>query len=154
MGWRFMAALPLMAAASWVICTGLIGKKEYENVKLEEDCVRYIERALPKILRNWSYAEWKSRASSELLLSVNHKRFQRDFKENRQVFGYLRQIRTPVGRVEVDTRGGVSETIGYYTSPVRFEMGSADIAMRLVKRAGGWKFQQFSVRSDLTPLAD
>lgn len=149
-----MVALPVMAVAAWCICTGLIGKGEVENFRLEDDCVRFIRKSLPKILNDWSVSEWKVRATNELKLSVKMKDVEKRFKENRRTFGAIRQIRSTNGHVDVDNSGGVPETVGYYTSTVRFEGGTADVAMRIVKRAGGWKFQQFSVRSDMATRDD
>ena len=147
-------AMPLMAVASWWICSGLIGKKEAEIVHLETDCVRYIEKALPQIVGVWSYPEWKSRATVELLNSLKQKRVKKDFVSYRRVFGELKRLERPIGRVDVDNTGGVPETYGYYTASAKFATGRANIAMRLVKRAGGWKFQQFRIRSEATAAAD
>lgn len=143
-----------MAMASWWICTGLIGKKDADSARLESDCVRYIEKALPPIVETWDYAQWKARVSSEFFISEKPKRVQKDFKTYRAVLGELRGIERPIGQVDEDHRGGVTEIIGYYSARARFEFGSANIVMRLVKRGGGWKFQQFRVRSDALPSAD
>lgn len=143
-----------MAAASLWICTGLIGAKEATTVRNETDCVRWISRALPAILTDWNLEAWESRASTELRNSVRKAQVDKDFKLYRRVLGGLVRMEKPVGRVETDDRGGVQETIGYYTTYARFEHGSSNIAMRLVKRSGGWKFQQFKVRSELIPSRD
>lgn len=143
-----------MAMASWWICNSLLGRGEAENVRLETDCVRYIEQALPAIVHKWSYFEWKRRATSELQMSVNLKEVQQRFRDYPTQLGTVRMIGHPIGRVEVDDRGGINETIGYYTSTMRCSKGYADVAMRLCKRAGGWKFQAFSIRSAAVPDED
>lgn len=143
-----------MAVSAWIICSGLIGKEEVEQVRLEEGCQRYIEKALPPILESWNFAEWKRRASSELLASSNLKRLAKEFKDYPKLLGEPKRISKPVGRVVVDESGGISETLGLYTVSCRFEMGHADIAVRVVKRKGGWKFQQFMIRSDALPSSD
>lgn len=153
-GWRFLVAIPCMAITSWWICTGLIGQQEVENQQLDEDCQRYIEKALPRILRSWNFDEWKLRATAELQASVNMKRLQRDYKGYRTLFGEFRRVSRPVGKIMVDNSGGVPETLGIYSVSCRFEKGNADIAMKLVKRRGGWKFQQFMLRSDMVVTDD
>ena len=138
-----------MAMGAWWICTGLIGTHEVENARLDEDCKRYLSKALPPILNTWSFPEWSRRSTTELKASVNLKKWERDFKDYRRLFGELRRVTKPVGRIAVDDSGGVTETLGLYTVSCRFEKGTADIAMKLVKRQGGWKFQQFLIRSDM-----
>ncbi len=154
MGWRFVFAMPLMAAASWWICTTVIGQKEATLARDETDCVRYIKKALPQIITTWDYEEWNVRASSELQNSVRPKRVKANFANYKRMFGEMLDFETPIGRVETDDRGGIHETVGFYTAFARFENGRANITMRLVKRAGGWKFQQFRVRSDMVPSGD
>ena len=137
-----------MAVASWYICTGLIGKREAEGARLETDCVRYVSKAIPAILGHWKFPEWKKRATPELMNSVNLKKEARRFREFRQIFGELRKVGEPMGTVVSDDKAGYLEINGFYTVPLRFQRGNADLSVRLVKRGGGWKFQKFSLRSD------
>lgn len=137
-----------MGVAAYYICIAMIGPDVVNQHELERGCADYIQRALPPIVSTWSTQEWRERASSEMILATNMKKLEAQFKTNHKYFGEYRGMDAPTGYVVVDNRGGVSETIGYYSTIARFKIGSAHVNMRLVNRGGGWKFQRFTVRAD------
>lgn len=145
---KLVAGIPVMGVAAYYICITMIGPGVVSQVELERGCSDYVRRALPPILSTWSVKEWRARSSSELIASTNLKKLEEQFKLNKRHFGDYRGMDTPTGYVVVDNRGGVNETIGYYSTTARFKIGSAHVNMRLVNRGGGWKFQKFSMRAD------
>ncbi len=142
-----------MAALSWYICSSMIGHREAASYRLEEDCERYVRKAVPAILEKWDFEAWRSRCAGELLETLKMPRERRRFKDYKALFGEFRHAEEPRGSVVSDTSAGIVDISGYYTVPVRFSRGRADVTMKLIKRAGGWKFQRFMLRSDLIDSA-
>lgn len=139
-----------MGVAAYYICLNLIGPEIANHEKLEQGCADYVQKALPIIISSWSIDAWRERSSSELIVSTNVKKLTRQFNVYRKFLGEFRGMEVPTGYVIVDNSGGVNETIAFYSTRARYQVGSVDITLRLVKRGGGWKLQKFNVRSDHT----
>lgn len=149
MSLKLAAGVPIMGVASYYICLVLIGPEVKDHAKLEAACITYLQRALPPILTTWDIEEWRSRSSSELITSTNVKKLTKQFAVNKKYLGEFRGMDVPTGYVVVDNSGGINETLGFYSTRARFQVGSADISVRMVKRGGGWKFQKFYIRTDV-----
>jgi hypothetical protein len=138
-----------MGVASYYICLVLIGPEVKDLAWLESECTSYLQRALPPILTTWDIEQWRSRSSVELITATKVAKLQKQFAANDKYLGEFKGMDKPTGRVVVDNTGGINETIGFYSTRARFDVGSADISLKLVKRGGGWKFQKFYIRTDV-----
>lgn len=138
-----------MGVASYYMCLVLIGPEVKDLARLEAECTSYLQRALPPILTTWDIDEWRSRSSVELITSTKVGKLQKQFAANEKYLGEFKGMDKPTGNVVVDNSGGINETLGFFSTRARFQAGSADISLRLVRRGGGWKFQKFYLRTDV-----
>jgi hypothetical protein len=146
---RLLIVLCTVSIVSWLLCVGLIGRERGSFVKYDEDAKRYLKKALPKVATNWNYNQWRARAASELIISTNHKKLKKDFAHYEQTLGKLKRMEEPYGNITYQDIHGDRIMIGTYTCRLVYQNSTADVAVKLVRRGGGWKFQQFSVRSEM-----
>lgn len=146
---RAFAFIAAICFVSLQTCLQMIGPEQEKIAKRNKDCEEYILKALPKIIEDWKFSEWKSRATGELRLATDQNKLKNEFNTYRQVLGRFNKMDKPNGVVtELDVRGRLIPT-GAYSTRVHFRYTSADIIMKLVYRGGGWKFQAFAVQPDI-----
>ncbi|HZH97855.1 MAG TPA: hypothetical protein VEX38_02695 [Fimbriimonadaceae bacterium] len=146
---RLLIVLCTVSIISWLLCVGLIGRERGSFAKYDEDARRYLKKAIPKVAADWNYNQWRVRAASELIISTNQKKVKKDFANYRDSLGKLKRMEEPYGNIDYQDVYGERIMIGTYTCRLIYANSTADVAVKLVRRGGGWKFQGFAVRSEM-----
>jgi hypothetical protein len=153
LGTKFFLAAGVLAFVSWLICNGLIGSEQLRQDQEEAAARKYVLRAIPYVTDSWDISALEERSAGEMKASSVWQTYPTKFKIYKQKLGPALAYGDIVGSIEFDEVYGSEIIIGIYNQRVRFKRGVGEIAVRIVKREGGWKFQQFSVRSAILPAA-
>ncbi len=150
-GMKFVVAVLSLAGLSWLICMNLIGADQLHYDHQQRAALDYVKRAVPRIIEKWDFQALKDRTTPELQVSDSWKKMPGKFRLYKKELGKVIEYQDLVGTIELDTTSGEELLLGAYAQRARFQHGTGDIAVVVIKRNGSWKLHRFSVRSAILP---
>lgn len=130
---------------------GLVGDFAYQGIQFDASGKAYVERSVPPIISSGSESALLQRASPRLLQEIHARRSDYDalFRKLRAL-GPMQSFGPVEGQSNVSLATLHGKVItAHYVADAIFARGAAQIKVRLVRRSGRWRFQQFDVYSPM-----
>ena len=139
---RILGALTLTALVAGGIGVGVL---VHRGSALDAQSKAYVDNAVPAITAGWSKQQLLSRAAPELRATLRPGQLSSLFA-NLSRLGSLVRYEGATGGSNVSFVLGAGKTVtAAYVAKARFQNGTADIRLALVKEKGRWQIDGFHV---------
>jgi len=127
----------------------LVGVTVYKGVALDKESARYVDDAVIAITAHWNTDELLNRASPEFKKITTRDRLMSIFDAISGALGPLVDYEGAKGDATIKTMMGSGTTItAIYKARAKYQKGSAEITLRLIKINDTWMIEGFHVGSN------
>jgi hypothetical protein len=113
--------------------------------ELDKESKDWVDKIVPEIISSWDVDGIISNSSSELLRVTPREKLKKLFTTLSNELAHLKEYKGATGESWIDFNNGVKTITAVYIAEAVFTKGSAQIAIRGIKEADGWKLCSFHV---------
>ncbi len=136
-------AIFLVLVIAAVIVFAIIATK---GAALDKESKAYVDEVVPIILADLNQETLFKYASPELINSASQEEFDKLFKWFKKL-GEFMYYEESTGEVHMQYTPKGKTISAQYIAKVEFESGPASVAIRIIKKDGGWKIFNFRINS-------
>ena len=127
----------------------LIGVTAYRGFALDKESARYVDDALVTITAHWNKNELLSRASPQFKKAANADQLASFFDAVSSALGPLVDYEGSKGQATIKTMVGSGTSItAVYKARAKFQKGTAEFTLTLVKIDDTWMIEGFHIGSN------
>lgn len=142
---RLLHILGALTLTVFVAAGIAVGVLAYKGIALDAQSKAYVDKAVPAITAGWSEQQLLRRAAPELRAALKPRQLNSLFATLSRL-GSLVRYEGATGGSNVSFMVGTGRTISaFYVAKARFQNGTADIRLVLVKKKGRWQIDGFHV---------
>jgi hypothetical protein len=146
--WRFLHILGALFLGILVIGGASIAVVVYSGRTLDAESKAFVDAEIPRIVQNWSEAEFLAQATPELRNSITPEQLDSLFDRFRQL-GSLVAYKGCAGESRMSYMTGTGKALSAsYIARARFQNGALIFRVGLLKRNNRWLINGFHVDSD------